>query len=80
MKFVPNGPFDNKHALGYIMTWRWLGNKPLSEPVMAKFADVYIRHSVSISFNKLMAVELFGITVASRESWKTAMLHITDPW
>ena len=35
LKFVFMGPFDNKSALVYIMTWRWTDDKPLSEPMMA---------------------------------------------
>ena len=36
LKFVPNGPINNSPALVQIMAWRRLGDKPLSEPMMAK--------------------------------------------
>ena len=34
LKFVPKGPITNIPALVQIMTWRWTGDKPLSEPMM----------------------------------------------
>ena len=36
VKFVPNGPIDNIPALVQIMAWRRPGDKPLSEPMMAR--------------------------------------------
>ena len=35
LKFVPKGPINNIPALVQIMAWRRLGDKPLSEPMMA---------------------------------------------
>ena len=32
VKFVLKGPIDNNPALVYIMAWRRIGEKPLSEP------------------------------------------------
>ena len=34
LKFVLNGPIDNKSALVQIMAWHQPGDKPLSEPMM----------------------------------------------
>ena len=34
LKFVPKGPINNIPALVQIMAWRWLGDKPLSEPMV----------------------------------------------
>ena len=34
LKFVPNGPINDKPALVQIMAWRLLGDKPLSEQMM----------------------------------------------
>ena len=31
------------------MTWRRIGSKPLSEPVMARFYDAYVQHLVEMS-------------------------------
>ena len=36
LKFVPEGPVDNKWVLVQVMAWRWIGNKPLFEPIMTK--------------------------------------------
>ena len=36
LKFVPKGPIDNNPALVYIMAWRRVGDKPLSEPMVQR--------------------------------------------
>ena len=43
-KFVPRSPLDNKPALIQVMAWRRTGDKPLPEPMLAQFPDVYMRH------------------------------------
>ena len=48
-KFVSKAPINNKPALVQIMAWCQPGNKPLPEPMMAWFADAYMRHSASMS-------------------------------
>ena len=37
LKFVPRSPIDNKPALVQVMAWRWIGDKPLPEPMIAQF-------------------------------------------
>ena len=37
LKFVPNGPINNIPALVEIMAWRRPGDKPLSEPMLARW-------------------------------------------
>ena len=49
LKFVPKGPIGNKSPLVQVMAWRRPGDKPLSDPKMALFTDVYMRHSASLS-------------------------------
>ena len=44
LKFVPKGLIDNKSALVQVMAWRRIGDKPLSEPMITYFTDVYMRH------------------------------------
>ena len=44
LKFVPKGPIDNNPALVYISAWRRIGDKPLSEPVITRFTDTYMRY------------------------------------
>ena len=34
LKFVPKGPIDKHSALFQVMAWRWMGDKPLSEPML----------------------------------------------
>ena len=49
LKFVLKGLINNIPALVQIMTWRWPGDKPLSETMMAYVLDAYMRHSASMS-------------------------------
>ena len=44
LKFVPKGPFDNNPVLIYIKAWRRIGDKPLSEPMLTRFPNAYMRH------------------------------------
>ena len=44
LKFVSEGPIDNKAALVQVMAWRQTGNKPLPEPMLAQFTDAYMLH------------------------------------
>ena len=43
-KFVPMSPIDNNPALDKIMVWHQIGDKPLSEPMLTWFTDVYMQH------------------------------------
>ena len=45
LKFVSRGPVNNIVALLPIMAWRWWGDKPLSELMMAWFNNAYMCHS-----------------------------------
>ena len=42
--FVPMSPIDNMPALVQLMAWRRTGDKPLSEPMLTRFTDAYMRH------------------------------------
>ena len=44
LNIVPRSPIDNKPALVQVMAWRRTGDKPLPEPMLAQFPDVYMRH------------------------------------
>ena len=44
LKFVPNGPIDNKPALVQVLAWRRTGNKPLPELMLTEFTDAYMQH------------------------------------
>ena len=54
LKFVANGPIDNIPALIQIMTWRQIGDKPLSETMVALFTDGYVFHSAWMSLWKMI--------------------------
>ena len=44
LKFVSRSPIDNKPTLVQVMAWRRTGDKPLFEPMLAQFPDVYMWH------------------------------------
>ena len=44
LKFVSRSPIDNKPEVIQAMAWCWIGDKPLSEPMLAQFTDAYMRH------------------------------------
>ena len=44
LKFAPKDPIDNNTALVEIMAWHRIGAKPLSEPKLTRFTDVYMWH------------------------------------
>ena len=44
LKFVARCSIDNKPALVQVMAWHWTGDKPLSEPMLFRFTDAYMRH------------------------------------
>ena len=48
LKFVSHGPINNVLVLAQMMAWRRSDNKPLSEPIMAKFNYAYMRQSASV--------------------------------
>ena len=41
LKLVPKGLIDNNPAMVQIMPWRRIGDRPFSEPMLIRFADVY---------------------------------------
>ena len=49
LKYVPWDLMDNNPAFVQIMAWHRKGDKTLSEPMMVKRPDAYMRHSASIS-------------------------------
>ena len=44
VEFVAKGPIDNIPALVQIMAWRRIGAKPLSEPMLTRIIDAFMRH------------------------------------
>ena len=50
LKFLPKGPIDNNWALVYKMARHWIGDKPLSEPMLTWFTDAYMRLQGEMSY------------------------------
>ena len=44
LNFVGKCPINCIPALVQIMAWRWPGDKPLSEPMLIRFSEAYMRH------------------------------------
>ena len=44
LKFVPNGPIDNKSSLVQVMAWQLPSDKSFPEPMLTQFPDAYMRH------------------------------------
>ena len=49
LKFVPKWSIDIKSALVQVMAWRWIGDKPLSAPMLTQFPDAYMQHQGEMS-------------------------------
>ena len=49
LKFVPKVRINNIPALVQIVAWRRPGDKPLSEAMLYRFTDAYIRHQGEMS-------------------------------
>ena len=49
LKFIPRGPIDNRAALVQVIAWHRTGDKPLPEPMMTQFTDVYMRHKEGVN-------------------------------
>ena len=47
--FVPKSPIHSKTPLVKVMAQHWIGDKPLSEPIMAYFIDIYVSQSLDQS-------------------------------
>ena len=47
--FVSKGSIDNNPALVKTMAWRRMGDKPLSEPMLTRFTDAFMRHKGEMS-------------------------------
>ena len=69
LKFVTKGPIDNDPALVQVMAWRVFGNKPLSEPMLTRFNDAYMRHKGWV--NEFSAgIHFIDITIIIEKRWK----------
>ena len=44
LKFVPWDPIENRPAFFHVMAWSPIVDKPLPEPMLTQFSDVYMLH------------------------------------
>ena len=44
LKFIPKSPINKEVVLVLVMAWHRTGDKPLSEPMLARLTDAYMRH------------------------------------
>ena len=68
---------DNNPELVYIISWHRKGDKLLSEPMLIRFTDAYMRQEGEMSFNKVctedMIYQLHNRLNATRDSF-----HVID--
>ena len=67
------------------MAWRRTSDTPLSEPMMAKAGDAYMRHSASMSFNLSLkgirfAQNLPGYFFIKSFDWRKYMYIRNNQW
>ena len=55
LKYVTYGLIHNVPVPIQVMAWCCSGNKPLSEPTLTYFTDVYMRHPASINMRPYMS-------------------------
>ena len=67
LNFVHKGPIDKKSVLCQVMAWHQTSSKPLSEPMLTEFNDVYMRdmgrwlYSLAPRFDWLTILELTSV-------------------
>ena len=49
LKFVSNGPIDNKSTMVQVMVLRRTGDKPLPESMLTQFTYAYMLHKEEMS-------------------------------
>ena len=66
-KCLPEGPINNKPVLVQTIAWHWIGDRPMSEPIMVEVADQCMCNSASMSW--------FGV------GWTEAKItHLSKFW
>ena len=77
LQYIPRDPIDIKPA------WRWTGDKPLLEPLMALCGDTYIHHHYNDVIMSALASQITSLTItystvySRRRSKKTSKLRAT---
>ena len=84
LKFVLKGPIENIPALVYIMAWRRIGNKPLSEPIQTRSTDAYMQHYGKMELRNIQPVPIFSMLsfkiFVRRERFGLGILIVCNSW
>ena len=63
LRFAFRSSIDNKPALVQVMAWRRIGDKPLSEPMLTQFTDIYAALGGDESINHIaVSMVNYGIS------------------
>ena len=57
------------------MAWCRIGDKPLSEPLLTRFTDAYMRHNVEIMLSAKWQPFCSGLTVLPWILWHSSTVH-----
>ena len=63
LKVVSKGPTGNDPAL--VLAWLRIGDKPLSEPILTRFTDAYVRHYLEMSKSNLRYINILHFNLKS---------------
>ena len=77
VKFVLMCPINKIPALVQIMTWCWIGNKPLSEPMVTRFTDAYMQHSGRWVKYKCDSMPITHIFIKAEMSFMAKLTNIS---
>ena len=88
LKFIPKGPIDNNPALFQIMAWRQVGDKPLSESMVASLLmHIYVTRPQWVNWSNightsslLMLVQCWANYHCSLEGWSEEITNAGLNW
>ena len=73
LKVVIKGPIGNNPASVWIMAWRRLGDKPLSEPIPTRFNDAYITRGRWVNDTNPVCAYHWYTYCSGNEHWSQIM-------
>ena len=78
LRFVAKGSFDNDNESAWVqrMAWHWTGDKPLSEPIMVWFSDIYLCCLAYVSQPKMYLLLREYLVGWQRQSIALTHLHL----
>ena len=70
LKYIQKDSITNKPTLVHIMAWYWIGDKPLSKPMMPCFGYAYMHHLASMSqMTKSWCIKMLQHIVHFAANW-----------